>query len=724
MKALRLRVGIAAAVALALLVTAWIPAPANADGSELQAALDDYATGKNEEALTKLRAYVQSNPSADEVYGILRDVEESLLLNAMAKGGDHEAYIKYLLSKASPSPSGPMEEDAIRTKVKEAVEGDDVDVRIRARVALRGAGELAVPALVKYLSSEDAATIVNAIMALQQLRSDATLPLVEALHSDDANTRGYVASVLGQLGDERAGPALLAASDDEDPNVAAKASEAAAKLGANAPAAQAYVALGNRYYDGEATVVRAFHPVMNMWRWEDGGLARYEVPVYLYANQMAEEAAADALSENPALRGARVLLVRSILAQGVESRARAEHGKEAPEILKRAELVAKSLGFNAASGAMAASLDASDWEVAAAACDLMAKNYGGQSLDDTAIPAALESGDRRLRFAAARAALRMSPDGQFRNANLVASIAAQAVSNDATRQVLVVDHNNETRSALVSILSDAQMIVGAERQGGIAANRAKSAPTLDVILVRANLGQGADTVPSQQYQGRMNSSLALIEELGSDPRTKDMRILVLVDDANDPAATKELFQGKFGDAIAGFVETPLVDANVANTVQEAANARDPGPDQGRANEVAAATAEAFAAVDPSCNVFDLSAAAGPLSDAATDGATDAIKMGAIKALGNIRVGGADALLKVLADGSDEMKLAAATALGNVLSAVDGTDEQIGGLMAAAKGDGDVATAALESLGKVRNLSPEKFQEVFRAHRLPVGTKGD
>lgn len=395
MKATRLRVSFAATVALALFVMVCAPNMVSADPSDLQSALDDYAAGRPDQALEKLRAYVQGNPSNEEVYGILRDVEETLLLNAMAKGGEHERYIKYLLGKASPPDAGGMDDDAIKAKVKEAVESSDVDARIAARIALRAAGELAVPHLVGYLSSTDAATVVNAILALQQIHSDATVPLIEALGSDDANTRGYAAAVLGQIGDKRAGPALLAASGDEDAGVATKASEAAGKVGAFGSASDAYVAMGNRYYDDEQDIVRAYNPTMNMWRWEDGGLARYAVPAYLYANQQAEEHAADALAADANNSSARVLLVRALLGQMVESKARAAHGKEAPEALNGAMGVAKSMGFDAAAGALAASVDAADWEVAGACCGLMAQNYGGESLDNTALPAALESSTLR-----------------------------------------------------------------------------------------------------------------------------------------------------------------------------------------------------------------------------------------------------------------------------------------------------------------------------------------
>ena len=112
-------------------------------------------------------------------------------------------------------------------------------------------------------------------------------------------------------------------------------------------------------------------------------------------------------------------------------------------------------------------------------------------------------------------------------------------------------------------------------------------------------------------------------------------------------------------------------------------------------------------------------------EAQTDGPTDDIKMNAVKALGNIRVGGADALMSVLTgDGSDELKAAAANSMGSVLSLVDGSEEQIAALMEAAKGEGDVAKAAFQALGRVRNLTPQQKLDVFRTHRLQVPTKGN
>ena len=57
---------------------------------------------------------------------------------------------------------------------------------------------------------------------------------------------------------------------------------------------------------------------------------------------------------------------------------------------------------------------------------------------------------------------------------------------------------------------------------------------------------------------------------------------------------------------------------------------------------------------------------------------------------------------MLAEGEgDELKAAAATALGSVLSADDGAPEEVDALIAASKGTGEVAKAALVALGQVR-----------------------
>lgn len=724
MKATRLRVDIGLAVVTLLLVGAlFVPVTARADGEALKDALQEYAKGNYGDALGKLRAYVESNPDDQEVYAVLLETENRVLLRALAEGGEHERLIKYLLSKAKPMEQEGMGDDEIKAKADEAVNSAQIDVQRRARVELRAAGERAVPHLVPYLTSESPDTAVNAILALRQLGPDAAVPLAEVLNSDNARARGYAATILGDIGDPRGAPAVHAAAEaDADEGVKAKAAKAMERLGGEGSAADAYVALGGRYYSRDVSVIAAFDDVKDMWRWEDGELARYDVPSYLYPYQMAEECAADALALDPGHMGARSLLVRALLAQRVEAEVLAANGGSAPESLAGAFDLAESQGFEAASAALADALANEDWDVAVECCYLVAATYGGEELRDHPLGHALDAPQKRVRYAAAISALRMSPKRGMPNADKVVSLGAQAASESAIRQALVIDPIEETRSKLVMALHHGGVQTAGADKGTLGVMRAKTAPALDVIVVRADLDAVEETIPSERH----SSAYMVLDELFADARTKDMKVIVLVQDTPERLAdaVREGFQAKYGDKISGFISVPLVETVALSTVNAALAEKELNVDQERANKLAATAADAFAKVDFSCKSFDLTVAIEPLSTAATSGPTAEVRINATRALGNLRVGGGDALLKVLTEGEDDaIKAAAAEALGHVLSAMDGTPEQIAALMEASQAEGEVGKAALAALGQVRNLTPEQRLEVFTAHRLQVASKG-
>jgi CheY-like chemotaxis protein len=728
MKASRLRsLFFAFASATALTGALSSPRAAWAEGEALKDAVQAYKENRYADALAKLQEYVAANPSDEEVYALLRDVDEKVLIQALSQRGEHERLMKYLLGKARPSAAEQTADAAaIKAKADEAVTSPDFDTRRRAAMELRGAGELAVPHLVGYLGAAEAATVVNAMNALRFLGQDATLALAEVLSSDDARVRAYAAAALGQSGDPRAAaPLARQAETDADPIAKQRALEAMATLKASGNAADLYVAAGQRYYANDPAVVMGFDSTRNVWRWEGGALVRYTVPSYLYAFQLAEEAAWDALALQPNHRGGRSLLVRALLAQKVEADVLKSNGKEAPEALGASMTLAASQGFQAASDALAAALKTQDWDVAVEACDLLALTYGKEELSGHPLGDALVAPERRVRYAAAIAALLMSPKrAGLANADKVADLAARAASERAYRQVLVIDDNDDTRSALVLELGHSRYVSAGEGNGYEGLARAKSMPTLDVVVISANLGDGDKTVPSKRHY----SSLAVIDELLADARTKDMKIVVRVDATQENAAeaVQKFFQDKYGDKIAGFVTTPIVATAALQTIEAAAAQVELNPDRERANKLAVKAAQALAKTDFSCASFNLQVALEPLVEAATGSDSSAeLKLAATQALGNIRVGGSAALAKVLADGEgDDLKAAAATSLGQVLSAQDGTPEDIAALIAASAGDSVVAKAALQALGQVKGMTPEQRNKAFADHRLPLATKAE
>ena len=421
--------------------------------------------------------------------------------------------------------------------------------------------------------------------------------------------------------------------------------------------------------------------------------------------------------------GARSLLVRSLLAQKVEADVLASAGAEAPESLAGAAGLAESLGFEAASAALGDCLETEDWDVAVPCCYLVAATYGDEDLRGHALGHAAAAPQKRVRYAASIAALLMSPKRGMPNADKIVALAAQAASESAIRQAMIIDDNDETRSKILMSMAHSGIQASGSSRGTFGVMRARNAPSLDVIIVRADLGDATNTIASERH----SSSYMVIDELLADARTRDMKIIVLVQDTSESkaAAIKEGFTTKYGDKLAGFISVPVVESVVISTVNAAAAGKDLNPDQERANALAARAAAAFAKVDFTCRSFDLTVAIEPLSTAATEGPTPAVRMNATMALGNLKVGGGDALLKVLNEGdSDELKAAAAAALGSVLSANEGTTEQVEGLIAASSAGGAVGKAALTALGKVKNLTPEQRRKVFLQHRLQVAAKAE
>jgi len=723
MKATGLRIVTGIAACIALVAGSFLVSPrAYADEAGLKAAFDDYAAGRMEDALKKLQEYVAANPGDDEVYRVLRVVDERVKLKVLTAGGEHERLMRYLLDKAKPVVDARQRDpEMIKGLVEKALSGD-IDVRRRANLDLAArSGDYAVPYLLPALGDADVEKVVNAIFALQYIGSEAVQPLCAALSSPDARLRGFICAVLGDIRDKRSLPYLRrAAESDADEGVKAKATIAIGKVGSGAggavSAAESFVRVGNAYYDNDAAVLGEADQTANLWRWEGDALARYEVAGALLPYQLSQLHAVEALALKADHMGARSLLVRSIVAQVLEGRAM---GEKAPEGLKDAMNVAASQGFEGVSAALSDALQDQNWDVAVEACRLVAATYGNQPLGNHPLGAALVAPERRVQYAAAIAALRMSP-GAFPNSDKVPSLGAQAASETALRQVFVVDDHADARGKLLMDLREGGYVVAEESDGYRGVARAKAAPTLDVIVIRGDLGAAGD-IPMNQFK----STLAAIDELTTDARTKNMRIVVVV---GGPTATdtKTFLTTKYGEKIAGFIEEPLVGTAYLPVVQAAIEKGSVGKNQAAALALAAEAADAFAFTNSGCGAWDYKVAIDPLSNNASDGASDDIKMNSVRALGNLKAGGGVALAAILksADAKEELKVAAAKSLGAVLARVAPAGDEVDALVASAKAGGAVGAAALQALGMAKGLTGDVLRGVYGNHPIEVGKKGE
>jgi HEAT repeat protein len=725
MKATGLRFVVGFAAGALLVAGSLLSSPtAYADEAALKAAFDDYAAGRYEDALKKLQDYVASNPGDEEVYRVVHAVEDRVLLRALARGGDHERLMKYLLDKARPVVEGKKRDpEAIKALVDQAINGE-FDAQRRADMELASRhGDYAVPHILPALSDSDSKKVTAAIFALHYIGAEAVHPLVAALDSPDARLRGYAAVVLGDLKDTRALPALRRAVErDADEGVKAKAQAAILKIrgdaGAPSSAAESYVRLGQRYYENNPAVISEPDQMSNLWRWEGDALARYEVSAGLHNYALAEQHATTALSIQPDFMPARSLLVRTLLAMIVQGR---NLGEQAPESLKGAWDVAVAQGFDAACAALSDALDQRDWSVAVESARLVGATYGGQPLQGTSIGRALVAPERRVAYAAAIASLRMSPQAPYENSASVPALAAQAAAETALRQVFVIDDHDDARSRLGADLHEAGYVVAGDRNGYSGLARLKATPTVDVVIVRADLGSAGE-IPSNRWRG----TLAVLDELAADTRTKGMRVVVVVGGSPEQvAAQKEFLSKKYGEGVT-YIEEPLVTTAYLPIVEAAAVKGELNRDRAAALVLAADAGDAFAATNALCSAWDFRVAVDALSKNAVEGGADDVKMNAVRALGNLRAGGAAALAKVLSDAEakEELRVAAAKSLGAVLSRMPGTAEEVDALVAAAKGGGAVGSAALQALGMAMGVAPEQAAKVYGDHRIDVGKKGE
>ena len=394
---------------------------AHADGSQLKSALDDYAAGKLEDALKKLTEYVASNPGDDEVYGVLRSVDETVKLRALAAGGERERLMRYLLDKAKPVVEAKKRNpDRIKQLVEQRPRGRHRRAPQGGARTRDGLGRLRRPLPPARTSATPRSEkVVNAMFALHDIGAEAVLPLAEALNSGDARLRKYVAAVLGDLKDPRALPALRKAVEkDADGDVKAKAADSIRRIrpdGAASTAAASYVKLGQMYYAGEPSVISELDQVHNLWVWEGDALARYEVPAGLYNYVLAERHAAEALALDAGNLAARSLLVRATLAQALEGRAmgdKAPRGAQGRFGPRREPGLRRRDSLRSATRSPRTRLGRRRRGRAAS----LAATYGGQDLAGTAIEQALSarpSGGCSTRRPIA--ALRMSPSKPFAN---------------------------------------------------------------------------------------------------------------------------------------------------------------------------------------------------------------------------------------------------------------------------------------------------------------------
>lgn len=555
--------------------------------------------------------------------------------------------------------------ERIATLATQLIHGE-YEQQVAARETLSADfGPYAVNGLLRYIgTSSDVEERVGAIYALRRLGTEATFSLIAAFHSGDATLRRNLCQVLGASGDLRAVATLTCAVEhDEDPLVRAEAAAAAMRLGSSpGDGVKRLLDLAHAFMAKSSEVILAdeSHERVFFWTGRKVGSATVSEEVYPYA--YARLFAEDALRAMPDSADALATLVAAY------------------------DGMREAMGDDEGAAELAARID-----------DLRLLGGSGPALDDvpafdaSAIEGAggsISSGDKRLRYLAALKSGGSSAD--------VVEVLGHALSENAIRQVLVVDNNVESLNAVVGMLRTRDTYAIGASTAAMGLIRAKEAPVKDAILLRTTLSD----IPVAQ----------IISSLGRDFRTQDVPVIVIANEREVEALQVEL-----GDKVVAVVPAPVNAAVLTPVLASAFDRMALNDARMDAVTLSQHAANALAALDGSVLA---PATAGIVSAVGRD---DAVQIPALRALAKLGSNdGQRPALGVFTNeaASVEARVAAAIALGGILARNAALPETLAALEKALQGeDAALRTAAARALGQARGLDTKARGGLLMEHRL-------
>ncbi len=608
--------------------------------------------GQPEDGLKKLQEVIQKDPSNEEAFDLVRTTDIRIFQMLLEQKGEYAKIAESILDRAKVGRAKLSRDEAqIEEVVQRALSGD-FETREAAKNQLASDyAEFAVPALCKVLGDPNLdKQIDNAMLALYRIGHAAVLPLMEATKSPNAQLRSNAAASLVHIKDDRSGVAFARLANDPSEAVRFVAQRGLAALGlpAGADAVQLGVDQAHAYLvsggvrDGDYSEV--------VWSWTPQGLKYTDVPAPLYHLELAKRRAHDAMRVDPTNTEAKSLLARSYLAQVavIEDSLAANPDNPAMQALAnetgRLRMVAEALGVNTLRMAVQESIAEGQSAAAIRAIQSLGGIEERGELQGSPLVGALDASDTRVAYAAALALAKAAEGGELPAADKVVAVLGNAVQEEAIRTVLFIDSNPmNLKTAKNASTNERGYWVDATASGKSAIADFYNNPSYDVVVV-------SDTLPD-----------ALPEDVVSLIRQRNAKAkIVLLTKSADAEA-------KFGNSVDGYLVvdqgTLSQEALLAkvNEVVDALDAR-----RSRATDVAIAAGEALR--DLARADVAIGGAAKSLADQLNR--EDAVAIPAANALGE--GGGADQIgalqaAVAKADGSNDLRIAAAHAIGSIVA---------------------------------------------------------
>ncbi len=659
-------------------------ASAQESKQQFDAAMRLLRTNKKQEALQALEALVASSPSSAEYFDLWVSTDEENFFELNAQGGEFRKISLQIMSMARVQRAElSRDAEAIATQVEAATSGDYGERSIAMGKLAAEHGEFAVPALIAILGDSNADKKQNfAILTLRRIGTPTVMPLLAALDSDNALLRRNVAATLVLIADARAAATFARLQKQDDNSEVREVAAAGLKDLGVTPGASAidlFMTAANSYLVGSGFGARAVSEVV--WNLKDGALVATDVPAVVYHLELAKRDAHAAMALDPSNAQAQALIARSYLAQAAAIEDYLASGSESEAMQELAgttgllRMVAMATGNDTLRKAMVDSLSAGQNVVAIECIRALAKTEDLSHLTSSPLVAALDHADAQVKYAAALAMTQVSRGNAMPAADKVVANLGLAVQEEAIRLVKIVGCGDWSKNVASASSKLRGVNVTEASTGAQAVSDVFSFPKYDIVIIN-------EVLPND----RPEHIVSLIAE-----RAPNIKILI--------KAKSEDAAERFGDKIAGVITEDLDGAALIAKATELLGDMD--SIRARATKVAVAASEALEALAE--NKVSIAGAVVSLEAQLNRG--DNVALPAAKALGEGGNAGSIKPLGVIlsGDGSLELKIASAQAIGNILARIGELPDGCFGTLAAIAGDAgqdeSLRTAAVTALGK-------------------------
>lgn len=547
--------------------------------------------GRFDLARTYLDNFVAANPD-DALILALRDEFGTVAFLKLSQVVEFRPLSTNLLARLARLSRGQASDPTFINGLVDRILGTDERARLVALDDLRNAGIDAVPTVVTRLDAANTpADRDRIISALVTMGAEITPAMIGALESRSETVRGAAAQVLGWLKAVDAIPFLeiVAFSNDEADGVRLAAREALAKIQEGSrlkvdelSSETAAIDLRDRaagLFSGRLTPVSYDDSAeaVELWGWsqESGSLFRETLTLPVAARRLAARFALGALQLSPDHRPTQLLTLATLFGTAADA---FPPGTPWPQGDGTVSGVAALTGLEGLSEILKICLEAGQYRAATGPLRILSDLASPAILKQpsgtkSAVVAALNSPDQRVRFLAALTIARLESPDPHPSAARVVEVLGSALTDTGMAAALVIDADVDRASQVGGFLSAMGLNPVLVRTGREGFEIAASRTGIEVVIIHANCVRWDLSQTLANFRADARTAALPIAVLGEEAlrgklgrRIANSQPATFITDS--PTAID--FEGQLRPWLARMDRQPLTDAERAEQKQLAA----------------------------------------------------------------------------------------------------------------------------------------------------------